>query len=120
LGVTSGAFGVLTCVTAVVAMSRWTSSDDSALLVVGFVLAFGATAIAVGIPGRAAHRGEADGAGFALAGILMGAIGIVATISYLVMSLIFVLSVYVVAALLDGGDMFPDEALVAAVLGAGL
>ncbi|GAA0897769.1 hypothetical protein GCM10009557_72740 [Virgisporangium ochraceum] len=65
-------------------------------------------------------QGEADGAGFALAGILMGAVGIVATIGYLVLSVIFVLSVYVIAAMLDGGDMFPEEALAAAVLGAGL
>lgn len=120
LGVTSSAFGVLTCVTAVVAMGRWTSSDDSALLVAGLVLAFGGAAIATGTPGRAAGQGDADGAGFALAGLLMGALGIVATIGYMVLSVAYVIGLYVVIGMLYGDEMYPDETLIAAVLGAGL
>lgn len=68
VGVTSGALGVLTCVTAIVAMARWTSNGDSALLLAGLVVSFGAAAIAIGVHGRISRQGEADGAGFALTG----------------------------------------------------
>jgi hypothetical protein len=119
LGVTSGALGVLTCVTAIVAMVRWTSSSDSAMPLTVLVLSFGAAAVATGVPARRASRDDAEGGGFALAGILMGVLGIVATIGYIVLSLVFVILMYFIAAMaMTGAD--GTESLVGAVLGPGL
>jgi hypothetical protein len=111
--------GILTLVGTIATLVLWTAMSGSGPLTVSMsaVVVFGITAVATGARARRIGPSGSTGSGLALAGILTGTLGIVATVGWIMLSIAFVLLIYLFVALVFG---LSGDDLTGAVLGAGL